>query len=76
MSYEESHRRCPECARATWHGREVPDVYRSYWLTVVSHLITVYSDLFIPWTCLECGGKGCEAEMSSRERISTKCVER
>ncbi len=71
MSYEESFRKCTKSGRMTWHGREVPDVYRSYWLTVVSHLITVYSDLFIPWICLDCKGEGCEAEMPFRERIST-----
>ena len=58
MSYEESLRLCPKCKKATWHGREVPDVYKSYWLTLPSFLITVYSDLFIRWKCLDCGRKG------------------
>ncbi len=58
MPYEESFRTCPTCRRATWHGRDVPVTYRSYWLAVFSHLKTVYSDWFIRWKCLECGRKG------------------
>ena len=58
MPYEESLRHCPNCGRPTWHGREVPDVHRSYWLAVVSHMITVYTDLLVRWTCLDCGRKG------------------
>ncbi len=70
MSYEESFRQCSKCRRMTWHGREVPDVYRSYWLTVVSHLITVYSDMLITWICLDCGGKRSEAEALPENRTS------
>jgi hypothetical protein len=55
MSYEESFRHCPACRRETWHGRDVVDVFRPRSLTLVSHFITLYNDLVIPWRCLDCG---------------------
>lgn len=70
MTYEESLRHCPNCGRPTWHGRDVPEVYRSYWLVIFSHLITVYTDMFIKWTCLDCGRKGRAALARPGERTS------
>jgi hypothetical protein len=58
MSYEESLRACPHCGRATWHGRDVVDVFRPRSLTVFSHLITLWNDLAVPWRCLDCGRSG------------------
>jgi len=55
MSYEEDFRPCPACRGETWHGRDVVDVLRPRALTAVSHLITVFNDLLIPWRCLDCG---------------------
>ncbi len=55
MSYEESQRDCPDCGRPTWHGRDVVDVFRPKSLTALSHLITIYNDMVIPWRCLDCG---------------------
>jgi hypothetical protein len=58
MSYEESSRYCPQCGRATWHGRDVVDVFRARSLAVFSHLITLWNDHVIPWRCLDCGRRG------------------
>ena len=57
MSYEESERYCPRCLRPTWHGRTPPDPFRARSLTVFSHLLTLGSDLFLPWRCLDCGAR-------------------
>ncbi len=57
MSYEESLRPCPVCQRETWHGRDVVDVFRAKSLTALSHAITVFNNVCIPWRCLDCGRK-------------------
>ena len=57
MEYEEDRRPCRTCGRDTWHGRDAPGVFRPRSLAVFSHLITVWTDLAVPWACLECGRK-------------------
>jgi hypothetical protein len=69
MSYEEVDRFCPRCGRDTWHGRDVFEVFRAGSLTALSHLITVWNDLFIPWQCLDCGRR-------SRRRSGPRPTER
>ncbi|GAC1474277.1 MAG: hypothetical protein NVSMB9_24330 [Isosphaeraceae bacterium] len=55
MSYEESFQFCSGCRRETWHGRHVADVYRARSLVTLSRLITVFTDRFVAWRCLDCG---------------------
>lgn len=56
-SYEEDFRPCKRCGERTWHGRNAPGVFSDASLTVFSHLITVYTDVLVPWRCLTCGAK-------------------